>query len=144
MLSRNRILVVDNDRDVVRGARLRLGAAGYETFVAFDGVEGVRRAIDNLPDAILLDVLMPRMSGLGALAVLRAHQRTKNIPIIMLSASLVDQHAALDAGARFFLSKPYRAHKLLQALKSVLDETAPVGTISVGISQSSQASRQLG
>jgi len=140
MHSRNRILVVDDDRDMVRGARLRLGAAGYETLVAFDGAEGVAKAIDSLPDAILLDVLMPRMSGLSALAALRSHQQTKNIPIVMLSASLIDQQAALDAGARFFLSKPFRAHKLLEAIESALDETVPLGKVTAVISQSFQAS----
>jgi DNA-binding response OmpR family regulator len=138
MHSRNCILVVDDDRDMVRGARLRLGAAGYETLVAFDGAEGVAKAIDNLPDAILLDILMPRMNGLRALVELRAHQQTKCIPIVMLSARVVDQQAALDAGARFFLTKPYRARKLLEAIESALDKT-----VGVGGSQSSPVSRSI-
>jgi DNA-binding response OmpR family regulator len=122
VLNRNRILVVDDDRDVVRGTRLRLDAAGYDTLVAFDGEEGVAMAVDRHPDAILLDIRMPRKNGLTALAELRAHQQTKNIPIIMLSACLIDQQASLDAGARFFLAKPYRARKLLEVLESALDE----------------------
>jgi DNA-binding response OmpR family regulator len=124
MLGRNRILVVDDDRDVVRGTRLRVGAAGYDTLVAFDGEEGVAMAVDRHPDAILLDIRMPRKNGLMALAELRAHQQTKNIPIVMLSACLLDQQASLDAGARFFLAKPYQARKLLEALESALDERA--------------------
>jgi CheY-like chemotaxis protein len=118
MFAANRILVVDDDRDVLRGARLRLECAGYETFSAADGEEGVAAAVKLSPDAILLDVRMPRMDGLTALAKLRERAETRNIPVVMLSASLIDQQAALDAGARFFLSKPYQGRTLLAAIES--------------------------
>jgi CheY-like chemotaxis protein len=118
MFAANRILVVDDDRDVLRGARLRLEGAGYETFSAADGEEGVASAVKLRPDAILLDVRMPRMDGLTALAKLRERADTRNIPVVMLSASLIDQQAALDAGARFFLSKPYQGRTLLAAIES--------------------------
>jgi len=122
MSARNSVLVIDDDRDVVRGAEYRLGAAGYDTYCAYDGQEGIDAAEQYQPDAIVLDVRMPKMNGLAALAELRKNGRTKNIPIVMLSASLVDQQAALDAGARYFLSKPYQADTLVQALKSAMAE----------------------
>jgi CheY-like chemotaxis protein len=122
MPAANRILLVDDDRDVLLGATLRLGAAGYETMVAHDGEEGVAAAMKNRPDAIVLDVRMPKMDGLSALAKLRERAETKHIPIVMLSASLVDQQAALDAGARFFLSKPYQGKTLLAAIQSAMAE----------------------
>jgi CheY-like chemotaxis protein len=118
MLAANRILVVDDDQDVLRGVRLRLEGAGYKTFSAADGEEGVASAVKLRPDAILLDVRMPRMDGLTALATLRDRNETRNIPVVMLSASIIDQQAALDAGARFFLSKPYQARTLLAAIEA--------------------------
>jgi CheY-like chemotaxis protein len=120
MLDKKRVLIVDDDHDIVQGANLRLRAAGYETLNASDGEQGVAAALTNVPDAILLDVRMPRLDGLGALAQLKQRQETKHIPVVVLSASLRDQQAALDAGARFFLTKPYRSSDLLLAVKSAL------------------------
>jgi CheY-like chemotaxis protein len=116
------VLVVEDDRDVAFGASLRLRAAGYQTLLAHDGHEGVRLAREARPTAIVLDVRMPRMNGLVALNKLQHDDRTKNIPIVMLSASVVDQQAALDAGARYFLTKPYQHTTLLTALERAISE----------------------
>jgi DNA-binding response OmpR family regulator len=117
-----RILLIDDDHDVIFGTSLRLRAAGYETMAAFDGEDGIAAAIDHHPDAIVLDIRMPRMDGMTALRRLREGDGTKDIPVVMLSASLVDQYAALDAGAKFFLTKPYQPRLLLAALESVMNE----------------------
>lgn len=120
MTKSKRVLIVDDDQDIVNGAAIRLGAAGYETMVAKDGIDGLSKAIDTLPDAILLDVRMPRMDGLSTLTRLQDHDQTKDIPIVMLSASIVDQHAALDAGAKFFVSKPYNGKQLVAILDAAM------------------------
>jgi CheY-like chemotaxis protein len=124
MVSRGKILVVDDDRDIAFGTGLRLRAAGYETLMACDGVEGVASARENQPDVILLDVRMPRMDGLQALAELRRETTTKHIPVVMLSASMRDQQLALDRGARFFQSKPYQTGHLLAAVATALSENS--------------------
>ncbi len=116
------VLLVDDDPDVIRGASLRLRAAGYDTISAADGAQGVATAVDQHPDAILLDVRMPRMDGLAALEKLQENEDTKSIPIVMLSASLVDQQKALEAGARYFLTKPYQGNTLLTAVESAMTE----------------------
>ena len=116
------ILLVDDDRDVLQGTSVRLRAAGYQTIVAHDGDEGLACATTQRPDAIVLDVRMPRKDGLTALAELQAGESTKNIPVVMLSASLGDQRAALESGARFFLRKPYAGPMLVNAVKKAIDE----------------------
>jgi CheY-like chemotaxis protein len=116
------ILLVEDDHDVAFGASLRLRSAGYRTLIAHDGREGVDVARKELPAAIVLDVRMPRMNGLVALGKLQQDERTKHIPIVMLSASIVDQQAALDAGARYFLTKPYQPATLLTAVERVISE----------------------
>jgi DNA-binding response OmpR family regulator len=116
------ILLIDDDREIVFGTCLRLRAAGYQTLTAYDGDDGCQAAVRHRPDAIVLDVRMPRHDGLAALAWLRNCADTKYIPIIMASASLVDQQSALDSGARFFLSKPYQAKTLLAALSEAINE----------------------
>ena len=101
-------------------ACLRLQAAGYHMLTAGDGEAGIAAAVANQPDVILLDVRLPRRDGLSALSELKRRSETKHIPVVMLSASVVDQQAALDAGARFFLRKPYRGDMLVQAVRTAL------------------------
>jgi len=108
----------------VFGTSLRLRAAGYQTLAAYDGDEGCAAAVRHHPHAIVLDVRMPRVDGLSTLVWLRNSADTKDIPIVMASASLVDQQAALDSGARFFLSKPYQAKTLLAALSEAIREAS--------------------
>ncbi len=117
------VLLVEDDHDVALGASLRLRSAGYQTLIAHDGHEGIVVARRERPAVIVLDVRMPRMNGLVALGKLRRDERTKNIPIVMLSASVVDQQAALDAGARYFLTKPYQPITLLTAVERAISET---------------------
>lgn len=120
MTNPNRILLVDDDADVLRGAMLWLKAAGYETYTANDGNQAIAVAVQDKPDAIVMDVRMPNRDGLSAMSQLQQRDDTKDIPIIMLSASLIDQQRALDAGARFFLSKPYEGKKLIAAVNAAV------------------------
>ncbi len=122
MTSSQKILLVDDDREIVRGASLRLQAAGYGTVSAGDGLDGVVVAVDQRPDAIVLDVRMPRMDGLSALRELKRRDATKDIPVVMLSASLVDQKQALEGGARFFVRKPYQGQELVAAIQEAMAE----------------------
>lgn len=116
------VLVIDDDADISQGACLRLKHAGYETLTAADGVSGLRLARTHRPDAILLDVRMPLMDGFATLRHLMECPEKRGIPVIMCSASIVNQQRALDAGARFFLSKPYDSQHLLNAVRAVTDE----------------------
>jgi len=115
-----RVLLVDDEPDLIRGARLWLRSVGYQTCEAHDGEQAVAAAAEEHPDAIILDVRMPRKNGLAVLAELKQREDTKRIPIVMLSASLVDQQRALDAGAKFFLSKPYAGKTLLAAVDAAV------------------------
>lgn len=117
-----RILLVDDDTDVLYGAKLWLSAAGYQTSTASDGEQAISTAVQDRPDGIVLDVRMPRKDGLAALAELKQREETKRIPVVMLSASQIDQQRALDAGARFFLTKPYAGKNLVAAVGAALRE----------------------
>jgi CheY-like chemotaxis protein len=120
------ILLVDDDRDIVEVASRRLQAAGFETMTAQDGPRGVSLALAHHPDAIVLDVRMPHMDGLAALRQLQSDEKTRDIPVVMLSASIVDRSLTLDAGARFFVRKPYQGTTLVAAICSVLSEAVPI------------------
>jgi CheY-like chemotaxis protein len=122
MTARSSVLLVEDDRDLAFGTSMRLKAAGFDTLLAHDGHEGIDVARSARPSAIVLDVRMPRMNGLVALDRLQRDHQTKNIPIVMLSASVVDQQAALDAGARYFLTKPYQPTTLVTAVTQAIAE----------------------
>jgi DNA-binding response OmpR family regulator len=122
MSSRGTILVVDDDHEIANAACLRLRAAGFETIVVYDGQPGIDSAQRDQPRAILLDVRMPHMDGLAALEQLKHFEGTKRIPVVMLSASMRDEQAALDCGARFFVHKPYNGPELVVALESAMRE----------------------
>ena len=116
------ILIVDDDCAIARGVGLRLKAVGCETLAAYDGEQAIESAVRNRPDAVVLDVRMPKLDGLSALRKLRTLEETEHIPVVMLSASLGDKQTALQAGAKFFLSKPFRSHDLLAAIRSTLSD----------------------
>ncbi len=136
-----RVLLVDDDSDVIRGASLWLRAAGYETIAASDGHEALATAASQCPDAIVLDVRMPVMDGLQALAELKRRDDTRRIPIVMLSASLIDQQQALDGGARFFLSKPYVGKELVSAVSAAI--ASPDPRTEIAQTDASQLSRSV-
>ncbi len=115
-----KILVVDDDVDIRIGVSTRLRMEGYRTWLACDGQDAVNMACELLPDAVLMDVRMPRKDGLTALAELRQTTSTNHIPVVMISASLPDEKPALHAGAHIFLRKPYSGNHLLSALSSAL------------------------
>lgn len=117
------VLIVDDDRQIAEGTAVRLRAAGYDILMAHNGAEGIAAAHLKSPDAIVLDVRMPVMDGMEALEKLKDSPSTSQIPVVMLSASVVDQDRALDAGARFFVRKPYVGRDLLNAVHVATDET---------------------
>jgi DNA-binding response OmpR family regulator len=124
MTNGKRILLVDDDRDIVHGTALRLSAAGYDSVAVHDGEEVIASALENRPDAIVLDVRMSGLDGLTVLRRLREQEATRYIPVVMLSASLVDKEACLEAGARFFVTKPYAPQALLAAIRIAIEEAS--------------------
>ena len=117
---KQRVLFVDDEEEIRLSAGMWLSAAGYETSYARDGVEGISVAGESKPDAIVLDIRMPRKDGMTVLTELQQRADTRHIPVVMLSASLVDQQRALESGARFFLSKPYSRTKLVAAVSAAI------------------------
>jgi CheY-like chemotaxis protein len=122
MRKRPLVLLVDDDRDIVRALGVRLKAAGYDVATAHDGLTGVAAAQSDRPDAIVLDIRMPGMDGLSALARLRGQESTRHIPAIILSANVVDtaRNEAMGLGAHCFLEKPCDPSDLLKALRAAI------------------------
>ena len=121
-----RILVVEDEPNMVAGLRDNFEFEGYEVITAGDGIEGLRRALEESPDLVILDVMMPRMSGLEVCKQLRAQR--DSIPIIMLTArgQELDKVVGLELGADDYVTKPFSIRELLARVKAVLRRTSVV------------------
>jgi two-component system alkaline phosphatase synthesis response regulator PhoP len=121
-----KILVVEDEPNMVAGLRDNFEFEGYQVITARDGVEGLQKALDESPDLVVLDVMMPRMSGLEVCKQLRA--KRGSIPIIMLTArgQEVDKVVGLELGADDYVTKPFSIRELLARVKAVLRRTAVV------------------
>ena len=128
MTSPKRVLLIDDDRQIVEAIGIRIKAAGYDVVTACDGLAGVATARSLRPDMIVLDLHLPKMDGIEVLSKLHQEEETKGIPVIVVSASAVDQNQALERGARYFLEKPYDAKKLIEAVDSAIAEAAAIGS----------------
>jgi len=117
-----RILIVEDEKGLVQSLNWYFDREGYETLSAADGVEGLRKAQTLLPDLILLDLMLPGMGGLDVCRELRAGEKTRLIPIIMLTARAeeTDQVEGFAKGADDYVTKPFSNKVLLQRVKAVL------------------------
>ena len=117
-----KILVVDDNPDNVELARAVVEGAGYAAVTASDGIEALECVNASLPDLILLDVMMPRLDGLGVLQALRNNPATSQIPVIMLTAkaAVADRVEGLQLGADDYVPKPFAADELLARIRTLL------------------------
>ncbi len=124
MGQRKKILVVDDERDIVKGLMIRLQGAGYDVVTAFDGAQGVFMAHKEKPDLIILDIRMPAGNGFSVAQRLKRSINTFTIPVIFLTGSPEKnaEEKAMAMGARFYIKKPYDPEELLDAIKRALDE----------------------
>ncbi len=116
-----RTLVVDDDPDVRLVCRVALTSFGHEVLVARDGEEGLAAALQERPDVIVLDIMMPRKDGLSLLRDLRTDDSTRDLPVILLSAlaASADQLRGYEAGADGYLTKPFSPDDLNSAIAHV-------------------------
>lgn len=115
-----RILVIDDDGVLRRLMTKLLVAGGYEVSTAASGEEGLKLIADGLvPDAIVLDLLMPGLSGFDVLKELRASETGKNLPVLILTGQVAaaDQDRALQAGADLYMTKPFSSFELLDTIR---------------------------
>ena len=139
---RTRVLVIEDERALTEVLSYNLQREGYETVVAHDGQEGLRKAQTLLPDLILLDIMLPSLSGTEVCRELRAGERTRDIPIIIISAKAeeTDQVVGFSLGADDYVTKPFGIRVLLERIKALLrrregaaDPTAVVEHLGVRI-----------
>ena len=118
----SKILIAEDERDIRDLITFTLGFAGFEVVSAANGEEAVNLARQEIPDLILMDVRMPRMTGYEACALIKKDAKLKDIPVIFLSAKGQDSEiqTGLQAGATDYLLKPFAPDQLTERIQAVL------------------------
>lgn len=119
-----KILVVDDEKLLVKGIKYNLEQEGYQVVTAFDGEEAVRQAHDESINLILLDVMLPKMDGLTACRTIRSFS---DVPIIMLTARSedIDKILGLEYGADDYITKPFNIREVTSRIKAILRRVNP-------------------
>jgi len=115
-----KILIIEDEENLAKGLRLNLESEGYQVDWAGDGLEGFNKALEQTPDLIILDLMLPKMKGLEVCQNLR--QKKITIPIIMLTAKgeEIDKVVGLEVGADDYMTKPFSIRELLARIKAHL------------------------
>jgi two-component system phosphate regulon response regulator PhoB len=120
-MGKPRVLVVEDERSLTDVLRYNLEREGYEVVVAHDGPDGLRKAQTLLPDVVVLDLMLPGLGGLDVCKALRAGEKTRRLPVIMLTARAeeTDQVVGFAVGADDYVTKPFSVKVLAQRIKAL-------------------------
>ncbi len=126
-MSKPRILVVEDEESFVEALQIGLTREGFEVHVATDGVMAMERFREVTPDLVLLDLMLPRISGVDVCRQIRA---TSGVPIIMVTAKVseIDTVVGLEVGADDYVAKPYRIRELIARIRALLRRTSQDST----------------
>jgi len=116
------ILVVEDEKDILNLIEWHLRAEEYSVLKAKDGIKGLNLAVEQLPDLIILDLMLPGMDGLQICKALKKNQKTENIPVVMLTAKgeEVDRIVGLELGADDYMVKPFSPRELTLRIRAIL------------------------
>ena len=125
-MSKGKILVVDDEIYIVHILDFSLGMEGYEVVTALDGEQALEKLHSERPDLIVLDIMMPKLDGYETCKMLKSDERTRNIPVILLSAKgrHTDQKVGFDAGADDYITKPFSPRKLVERINAILGQSS--------------------
>lgn len=130
-----RILVVDDEEDILNLLSYNLNKAGYDVLTAKDGPEALELAVKELPGLILLDIMLPNMEGTEVLKRLKADPSTLNVPVIMLTAKgeEIDRIVGFELGADDYITKPFSPRELILRVKAIIKRVDDVPAAKGGI-----------
>jgi DNA-binding response OmpR family regulator len=120
-----RILIAEDERDIRDLITFTLTFAGHEVFPTSNGEEAVQKALEILPDLIVLDVRMPRLTGYEACEQIKANASTQHIPVVILSAKGQESEVktGMEAGAEEYILKPFAPDQLVERVRAILLKT---------------------
>ena len=117
-----KILIVDDEKDIVETLAFMLKTKGFECICAYDGEEGLSLAKSSNPDLIILDVMMPKINGYKICRLLKFDNKYKNIPVIMITARSQDEDKIIgeETGADEYITKPFEFSEVLEKINKYL------------------------
>ena len=123
-MTKKKILLVDDEKDLVYAVKLQLEADGYEVLIAYDGQEALDKARREKPDIIILDVMLPKLDGYKVCRMLKFDEKYKKIPLIIFTARVQasDEKLSYAVGADAYVTKPFDSHVLLDQIKKLLEK----------------------
>ncbi len=123
-MAKKKILIVDDEAEIVKAVQIRLEHEGYEVLVAADGQEGLAKAKTESPDLVVLDVMLPKLDGFEVCRFLKFDEKYKKIPIIMLTARAqkIDEDTSKQVGADAYIAKPFDRGAVIAKIKELLGE----------------------
>lgn len=121
-----RILFVDDERDIVECARAYFENAGYEFVAAYDGLQALQAVSEHRPDLVVLDINMPRLNGWDTLRILQEDEATVDLPVLLLTANTQDRDKAKgwELGCTWYHTKPFDFDDLLMVIARILGGSA--------------------
>lgn len=121
-MAKKRILLVDDEAQLVELVKMRLEANGYQVLTAYDGKDALDMAKKEMPDLIILDLMLPKIDGYKVCRMLKFDEKYKKIPIIMFTARALDsdKKVGIEVGADDYITKPFEPELLLMKIKDFL------------------------
>ena len=121
-MNSKKILVVDDEVDLVKTIRFSLEAEGYTVLVSYNGEDALNQARKEAPDLVLLDIMLPKLDGYKVCRLLKFDERYKHIPIMMLTAKTQEKDKTLgvETGANEYITKPFDMDELIEKIKRYL------------------------
>jgi DNA-binding response OmpR family regulator len=125
MMTKKKILVVEDEAELTGAIQIRLEQAGYEVLIAYDGQEALEKARTENPDLIVLDLMLPKIDGYKVCRMLKFDEKYKKIPVVMLTARAQekDENLGYEVGADAFITKPFKYQVLLAKITELLGES---------------------
>lgn len=123
-MNKKRVLIIEDEKDLVDTLKFRLNANGYDTLVAYDGRSGFEMAKTEKPDIVILDLMLPKMDGYKICGLLKKDSRYSQIPIIMFTAraQAEDVKLGLEMGADAYITKPFEPKILMDKISELLEK----------------------
>ncbi len=123
-MNSKKVLIVDDEVDLVETVRFPLEMAGYHVLVSYNGEDALNQARKEKPDLILLDLMLPKLDGYKVCRLLKFDDRYKHIPILMLTAKTQekDKTLGMETGANEYITKPFEMDDLLRKVKAYLSK----------------------
>lgn len=121
-MKNTKVMVIDDSSTIRRSAELFLSNAGYTVITVEDGFDGLVRIMDEMPDLIFIDVLMPKLDGLQTCQIIKRNSLFKDVPVIFLSSkdSEIDKAKGLLMGANDYLTKPFTKESIIEIVKKYI------------------------